>query len=184
MIDRYDPFGRTLSLRQMMDRLMEDAFVMPRGGETPAMDTPAMDVYEEGDNVVIETPLPGMKPDDIDINIEHGTLTIRGESKSAEERKDRNYLIREQRMGRFQRSLRLPDTVDTNACQASYDNGVLRLTLPKSEQAKPRRIPVTGGSQSERQPMVGSGGQSTVQNGGSDVAQAGRSDASSAAGRS
>jgi HSP20 family protein len=183
MIDRYDPFGRTLSLRQMMDRLMEDAFVMPRGGDAPTMGTPAMDVYEEGDNVVVETPLPGMKPDDIDINIEHGTLTIRGESKSEEERKDRNYLIREQRMGSFQRSLRLPDTVDANACQASYDNGVLRLTLPKSEQAKPRRIPVSAGSQGGQRPMVSSG-ESTVQNGGSDGAQAGRSGATSTARRS
>ena len=150
MIERYDPFGRVLSLRQMVDRLMEEALVMPRGsaGQTIGAGGPAMDVYEEGDNLIVETQLPGIKPEDIDINIEHGTLTIRGQTKTEQERKERNYLVREHHSGSFSRSLRLPEPIDPEACQATYENGVLRLPLPKSEAAKPRRIAITSGGES------------------------------------
>jgi HSP20 family protein len=164
MIERYDPFGRMMSLRQMMDRLMEDAFIVPRGeGQAAPAGSLAMNVYEEGDNFVVEAQIPGMKPEDIDINIEHGTLTVRGESKSEQERRERNYVIREHRAGSFSRSIRLPDMVDPDACEATYDNGILRLTLPKSEQAKPRRIPIQAGRQgSERAiPAGGSEGART-----------------------
>jgi HSP20 family protein len=147
MIERYGPSGPRMNLRQLMDRLMEDAFVMPREGQMTTAESTAVDVYEEGDTVIVEAQLPGMKPEDIDISVEGGTLTIRGETKAEEERKGRNYLIREHRRGSFARSLRLPDVVDADAAQASYEDGVLRLTFPKSEQAKPRRISVTPGSQ-------------------------------------
>ena len=147
MIERYDPFGRTMSLRQMMDRLMEDAFIMPREGQTTPVGSAALNVYEEGDNLVVEAQLPGMKPEDVDISVESGTLTIRAEAKAQEERKERNYVIREHRRGSFVRSLRLPDTVDPDAAQATFENGVLRLTLPRSEQAKPRRIEISSGGQ-------------------------------------
>ena len=160
MIERYDPFGRVLSLRQMMDRLMEEALVMPRGsaGQTIGAGGPAMDVYEEGDNLIVETQLPGIKPEDIDINIEHGTLTIRGQTKTEQERKERNYLVREHRSGSFSRSLRLPETIDPDGCQATYENGVLRLTLPKSEVAKPRRIAITSGGEAGGRESLSSGG--------------------------
>ena len=144
MIDRFDPFGRALSLRQVMDRMLEDAFIMPRAGGTQAVaeSTMSMDMYEQGDNYVVEAQLPGIKPEDIQVNIEQGTLTIRAETKTEQERRERNYLIREHRAGRFSRSVRLPESVDADACQARYENGVLRLTIPKAEQAKPRRIQV------------------------------------------
>jgi HSP20 family protein len=147
MIERYDPFRQALGLRQIMDRLLEDAFVSPRalmermGGEA----APALDVYEEGDNYVVEARLPGMKPEDVDISVEQGVLTISGESKAEEERKERNYLVREQRTGRFSRSIRLPMAVNSDACEATYEGGVLRLTLPKSEQARARRISIKAG---------------------------------------
>ena len=158
MIERHDPFGRMMSLRQMMDRLMEDAFIVPRGeGQAAPAGSLAMNMYEEGDNFVVEAQIPGMKPEDIDINIEHGTLTIRGQSKSEQERRERNYVIREHRAGSFSRSIRLPDMVDPDACQATYDNGILRLTLPKSEQAKPRRIPIQAGRQGGEQAIPAGG---------------------------
>jgi HSP20 family protein len=147
MIERHGPSGPRMNLRQLMDRLMEDAFVVPREGQMMTTETTAVNVYEEGDNVVVEAQLPGMKPEEIDISVEGGTLTIRGETKAEEERKERNYLIREHRRGSFARSLRLPDVVDADAARASYEDGVLRLTFPKSERAKPRRISVTPGSQ-------------------------------------
>jgi HSP20 family protein len=145
MIDRYDPFGRAMGLRQMMDRLLEDAFVMPRqGGDGGG---PALDVYEEDDALVVEAHVSGFKPDDLDINVEQGVLTISGQTKAEQERKERNYLVREQRTGRFSRSLRLPATYDADACTARFEDGVLRLTFPKSEAAKPRRIQIGGGGQ-------------------------------------
>ena len=143
MIDRHDPFGRAMGLRQIMDRLLEDAVVMPRqGGDGGG---PAMDVYEEDDALVVEAHVSGFKSDELDINVEQGVLTISGQAKAEQERKERNYLVREQRAGRFSRSLRLPPTYDADACTARFEDGVLRLVFPKSEAAKPRRIQIDGG---------------------------------------
>jgi HSP20 family protein len=159
MIDRYDTFGRTMSLRQMMDRLLEDAFIMPRSGQAGdgSPMSAALNVYEEGDNLVVEAQMPGMRPEDVNVTFERGTLTIRSETKSEEERKDRNYLIREHRRGSFSRSITLPQSVDPDNAKATFENGMLRLTFPKSQQARPRRIQVsTGGQQA-----MPSGGQTS-----------------------
>jgi HSP20 family protein len=145
------PFSQPLSLRQMMDRLVEHAFVAPPGptGQEGVGGGPALNAYDEGDHVVVEAQLPGMKPADIDVSIEQGVLTIQGETKAKEEREAGAYLLREHRIGRFSRSLRLPETVDPDAVHATYEDGVLRLTLPKAEQTKPHRIRVeAGGRQS------------------------------------
>ena len=158
MIERYDPFGRAMSLRQMMDSLLSDAFVMPRDAQGSPAGSAPLNMYEEGDTLVVEAGLPGMKPEDVDVNVERGMLTIRSESKSENERKERNYLVREQRTGSFTRSVRLPEAYDADACQATFEDGVLRLTFPKSEQAKPRRIQISGGGQQPGQPRTSSGG--------------------------
>ena len=147
MIDRYDPFGRATSLRRMMDRLLEDAFVMPREEGPGSWGDPALDVYEEGDNLVVEAHLPGVKPDDLDVNVERGVLTISGSTAAEQERTERNYLLREKRSGRFTRALQLPSGYEAENCQASFEHGVLRLVFPKAEQARPRRIQIGGGGQ-------------------------------------
>ena len=152
MLDRHDAMGRTMGLRQVMDRLLEDAFVMPRGGDGQSWGGPALNVYEEGDQLTVEAQLPGIKPDALDINVEQGVLTISGQSTSEEERKERNYFVREHRTGRFSRSLRLPATYNSDGCTASFEHGVLKLVFPKSEAAKPRRIQINGS-----QPAVASG---------------------------
>ena len=157
MIDRSEPYGRAMGLRQMMDRLLEDAFVMPRAGEGQSWNGPALNVYEEGDQLTVEAQLPGIKPDDLDINVEQGVLTISGQTATQEERKERNYFVREHRTGRFSRSLRLPATYNSDGCSASFEDGMLRLTFPKSESAKPRRIQVSSGSRSNGTPAVTSG---------------------------
>ena len=144
MLDRHDPLGRTLGLRQVMDRLLEDAVVMPRGGDGQGWGGPALNVYEDGDTLVMEAQLPDLKPEDLEINVEQGVLTISGQTTAEAER---NYLIREHRTGRFSRSLRLPATYNPDACQANFQHGVLRLSFPKSESAKPRRIQIGAGSQ-------------------------------------
>jgi HSP20 family protein len=147
MIDRYPSSGPTMGLRQVMDRLLEDAFVMPLGGDDQGWGGPALNVYEEGDQLTIEAPLPGLRPEDLDINVEQGVLTISGQSAREEERKERNYFVREHRTGRFSRSLRLPATYDPDACTASFEHGVLKLAFPKSEAAKPHRIEIGGAGQ-------------------------------------
>src|SRR3954471_16516428 len=152
MLDRNESLGRAMGLRQVMDRLLEDAYVMPRGGEGQTWGGPALNVYEEGDQLTVEAQLPGIKPDDLDINLEQGVLTISGQTTAEEERKERNYFVREHRTGRFSRSLRLPATYNTENCSASFEHGVLRLVFPKSEAAKPRRIQINGS-----QPAVASG---------------------------
>jgi HSP20 family protein len=147
MIDRYQSLGQTMGLRQVMDRLLEDAFVMPRAGDGQGWGGLALNVYEEGDQLTVKAQLPGLNPDDLDINVEQGVLTISGQTVHEEERKERNYLVREHRSGRFSRSLRLPGTYDADACTASFQHGVLKLVFPKSESAKPRRIPIGGTGQ-------------------------------------
>lgn len=148
MIEQYEATGPVMSLRQMMNRLMEDAFIMPHTsqGEPTALNLP-LNVYEEGENLIVEAQLPGVKPDDIEVTIERGMLTIRAEIQGEEERRDRNYFLRERRWGVFMRRLRLPETVNPDDVETHYENGVLRLVFPKSEQAKPRRITVTGNGQ-------------------------------------
>ena len=145
MIDRYGAWGQATSLRQMMDRLFQDAVVLPGAGSAQQWAGPALDVFEEDDNLIVETHLPGLKPEDIDVQVEQGVLTIAGTTQSEEEKKERNYLVREQGTGRFVRSLQLPAHYLGDPSQATYHDGVLRLIFPKSDAAKPRRIPVATG---------------------------------------
>jgi HSP20 family protein len=155
MIDRYDPFGRAMGLRQIVDRLLEDAVVMPSQGV--AGGRPTVDVYEEGDNLVVETQLPGMTPDDVNVSVENGVLTVSGQAEAEEERKERNYLLREKRSGRITRSLQLPPTYSPDPSEAVFEHGVLRMVFPKTEAARPRRIQIAGG----RKQTMASGQQET-----------------------
>ena len=161
MLDRSDPFGRAMGLRQVMDRLLEDAFVLPRGGESQGWGGPSVNVYEEGDNLIVEAHVPGFTPEQLDVNVERGMLTISGQSEAEEERKERNYLLREKRSGRFTRSLQLPTSYTTEPTQATFEHGVLRLIFPKADEAKPRRIPISGAS-GNGQPVL-TNGQSKAQ---------------------
>jgi HSP20 family protein len=103
----------------------------------------ALDLYETDDNLVVETSLPGINPDDVDISIVGNTLTIKGETKHEAEKGEKGrYHYRERRYGAFQRSIILPTGVNTDAAEAVFKDGVLKLTLPKVEEAKPKRIEV------------------------------------------
>jgi HSP20 family protein len=103
----------------------------------------ALDLYETDDNLVVETSLPGINPDDVDISIVGNTLTIKGETKHEAEKEEKGrYHYRERRYGAFRRSIILPTGVNTDAAEAVFEKGVLKLTLPKVEEAKPKRIQV------------------------------------------
>jgi HSP20 family protein len=108
-----------------------------------------IDVYETDDNFVVKAELPGLKPEDVDISITGNTLTLKGEFEEEQERERGNVHVQERRFGRFYRSIGLPTNVNTDAAEANFDDGVLKVTLPKTEQAKPKRISVHGKGKSK-----------------------------------
>lgn len=135
-----------LSLRDAMGRLFEDSFVRPavRGAE-PGDGHPQsvpVNVYHAGDNVVLFAPMPGLKPDDVEISVNEGVLTLHGNKRGNEQRHD--FLLHEWTVGPYHRSVQLPDDVDLESARASLDNGVLVVTFNKSERSRPRRIHVHG----------------------------------------
>ncbi len=148
---RPSPFGELLSLRQAMDRLFEDSFVRPGNwgnGDNDAFSLP-LDVATSKDEVVIESALPGIQPDDVAITVENGTLTIRGESKSERTSGEGDYVVREIRRGTFSRSVALPTGLEPDKAVATFENGMLTLRIPRSERVKPRQIrisPTTDGT--------------------------------------
>ncbi len=103
---------------------------------------PAIDVEETADALQITVEVPGLEKDAVDVSLEDGQLTISGEKKETSERDEANYHVRERRYGRFQRTLTLPSSVDTTKADARYENGLLVITLPKSDEVKPRRLEV------------------------------------------
>jgi len=131
---RWDPFGDMRGLRERMDRAFDDFFRSPRliPWESAEFVFP-LDVYETEDSLVVKAPLPGVRPEDVDISTAGDILTIRGETRSEEEVKRENYHRRELRYGSFCRSVPLPTQVE---------HGILTVTLPKAEEAKPKTIKV------------------------------------------
>jgi len=141
---RWEPFRDLISLREAMDRLFEESFVRPGGARLMpvGMETLTVDVYETDDAVVVQSAVPGVEPEDLDISITSDTLTIKGETKAEEEVKEENYIRRERRYGSFCRSLTIPLPVVADKAEAEFENGVLTLTLPKAEEVKPKAIKV------------------------------------------
>ncbi len=160
-LSRQNPFGEMLTLRQAIDRLFEDSFVTPQswrsGGSQGGQ--PAIDVHETADDVVVTAALPGVKPEDVEITMTGQNLVIRGEFKADEKVERDQYLYQERRYGSFSRQLQLPIRVQGEKAEASFENGVLTLRIPKSEETKPRQIQIKpGAGRTER--AVGEGAQS------------------------
>jgi len=149
-IELWDPFREAVSLRDAMNTLLQESFVRPGGmsaqGGYAAL---PLDVCETENEFVVKAALPGVKPDDVQITVHGDTLTIRGESKAEEDRKGEHWHLRERRFGAFQRSVSLATPVNADGAQAHYEHGVLTLTLPKSESAKPRQIRINGKTQGQ-----------------------------------
>ncbi|MGA7498519.1 MAG: Hsp20/alpha crystallin family protein [Isosphaeraceae bacterium] len=149
-IERWDPFHEAISLRDAVNSLFQDSFVRPGGMPVQSgLSALPLDVSETENEFVVKASLPGIKPDDVQITVHGDTLTIRGESKVEEDRKGEHWHFRERRSGVFQRSLSLSAPVDSDKAQAEFEHGVLTLTLPKSESAKPRQIKVGGAAQGQ-----------------------------------
>ncbi len=137
------PINELSNLRRELDRLWEDFFgardvVAPQEG----IWGPAVDISETKDSLIVKAELPGMDPKDIDISLSGDTLIIKGEKKQEKEEKGENFHRIERRYGSFARSIRLPIEVDSNKIEATYKQGVLKIVLPKKEEAKPKQIEV------------------------------------------
>jgi HSP20 family protein len=141
---RPSPFGELMTLRQAMDRLFDDDY-RPFRWLAGGVDGPALplDVTTTDDAVTIEAALPGVKPEDVDVTVENGTVRISG--KTAEERKaeEGSYVLQEIRRGSFSRTVTLPNGLEPDKATATFEHGILRLSIPKAEQVKPRQIKVS-----------------------------------------
>ncbi len=138
VLQRLDPFNE---LRQVRSRLWRGIDIARVNGEngTSKWAVP-LDVIQDGDNIVVRASMPGVKTDDISVTIENEVLTIDGKTESEGEGKDGSYLMRERRSGTFHRALRLPDTIDVDNADTSYENGVVSITFPKVESKKAKRL--------------------------------------------
>ncbi len=154
-LTRWEPAREMMTLREAMDHLFDDAFTRPffsirDGGSTGS--APAIDMYQTEDEVVVKAALPGIKADEVQINVTNDTtapvVTIKGEMKHEEEKtsspqgKDKAWHIREHRWGAFERSVMLPTGVISDRAKADFENGILTVTLPKSEEVKPKTITI------------------------------------------
>lgn len=146
-IQLWDPIRGAISLRDAMNDLIQESFVRP--GTLPPRDgaaVAALDLSETEDEFVIRASVPGVRPEDVEITVQGDTLTIRGESRSNDEKKGERWHLRERHFGAFQRSVTLGTPFDADKAQARYENGVLTLTLPKATGSKPHRIRIGGSS--------------------------------------
>jgi HSP20 family protein len=132
-----------MSMRRAMDRLMDSTFGDDWDSGTTEWSLP-LDVIENEDDFVVKATVPGVKPEDLEVTYNNGALTIKGEVKAEEEKKEGKYHLRERRYGTFVRTVALPPDVKPDNINAEYHDGVLTLTLPKAEEVKPKRISIKG----------------------------------------
>ncbi len=143
---RFDPFRDLRALHRRVDRVFNET-VARRADEStdePLQPrwVPVVDVHESGKEITLRTELPGLTDEDIELTVDQGRLTVQGEKKFEKEESDGEYRRVESRYGTFYRSFPLPDSIDQDNIAAHFDNGVLNVTLPKTESAKPKKIDV------------------------------------------
>jgi HSP20 family protein len=145
-IVRYDPFRDLRSLQEEVNRLFSTNLTRSFGDESIGRGawSPSVDIYENKEQIVLEAELPGMKQEDFDLSVENNVITLRGERRFEKTDDSDNYHRVERSYGSFTRSFTLPQSVSAEGAKAEYNNGVLRVTLPKREEAKSRRIEVIG----------------------------------------
>ena len=143
-IIRWQPFTELMSLRQTMDRLFDDSFVTPSrmlrvfngDGTVP------VDMYHTEKELVVKATLPGVKPEEVGITITGDTLTLKGETRADKEIKREDYFYQEHRYGAFNRSVTLPSGLNVDKADATFDDGILTLAIPKADEVKPKQIKV------------------------------------------
>lgn len=142
-IIRWNPLREMVDMQRQLDRVFDEMNTnFNQGDWTETGNWLAFDIHENEDNYIVETDLPGINPDDINITLHENTLTVSAELNREDLQEGDRQIINERRYGRFQRSVRLPETVDADKVEANFENGVLMLTIAKSEVTKPRQISV------------------------------------------
>lgn len=160
IVRRPSPFGELVSLRQAMDRLFEDSFVRPtwtaRGWSYGEGASLPLDVTRDANALHVEAALPGIKPEDVQITVENGTLTIAAESRTEREEKndEGEVLVQEIRRGSVSRSITLPTGLEPDKANATFENGVLRLDIPVAETVKPRQIRISPTTNGQHQTLA------------------------------
>jgi HSP20 family protein len=145
-LNRFEPFRGVATLQEQINRLFNDG--IERAGEDSSLTTwaPAVDIYETVRELVVKADLPEVDPKDLEIRVENNILTLRGERKFESKVSEDKYLRVERTYGSFSRSFSLANTVNPEAIKADYNNGVLTLTIPKREEAKPKQIKINVGA--------------------------------------
>jgi len=149
-IVRWEPFRDLVAVQDRLNRIFDDTFRgNPRGSDEDwalgGQWAPSVDIFEHEGNLVLRAELPGIEPKDVDVRVENNVLTLRGERKFESEVKREKYHRVERAYGTFSRSFTLPNVVDTEKIKAEYKDGVLQVTLPQREEAKPKQIQVSVG---------------------------------------
>jgi HSP20 family protein len=151
-IIRWDPFRDLMTLREKMNRLFEETFIT-RGEEKELVSgswTPSVDIYETENTLVLSAEVPGIEENDIEIKIENNTLTLHGERQFEKETKEENFHRIERAYGSFHRSFTLPNYIDQDKIKAEHENGVLKITMPKKKEMKPRKVKVLKASKPKK----------------------------------
>lgn len=145
-IVRWDPFRDVMTLQERMNRLFDQTLSRTRTdddeGLTASMWSPAVDIFETSDSIVMKAELPGVNRDNIDIQVQDNTLMLKGERKFEREVKEENYLRIERSYGAFQRAFNLPAVVRQDKIKAVFKDGVLEVTMPKADEAKPTQVKI------------------------------------------
>ena len=154
MLTRWNPFSEALSMRDAIDRLFSETFSRPGAlwSHTAPMTYFPFDVYESGEEVFVRAAIPGADPNQIELVVNQGVLTIKGYRGlyNGDQEKQHTWHVRGLPEGNFQFAVSLPTAVNADAAQASYDAGILTVTLPKAETARSKRIAVTGAPAQEQ----------------------------------
>jgi HSP20 family protein len=145
-IVRWDPFRDLMTIQERMNRLFDQTLSKTRTedeeGLTASTWSPAVDIYETADSIVLKAELPGLSRENIDIQVRDNTLTLKGERKFEREVKDENYLRIERSYGAFQRGFSLPAVIQQDKIKATFKEGVLEVSMPKAEEAKPTQVKI------------------------------------------
>jgi HSP20 family protein len=159
VLTRWEPFREFATLQDRINRVFRESYSAADRDEslTTSSFAPAVDVYEDEHKVTLKIEVPGIDEKDIDVRVENNTLTVHGERKIEKEEKEENYRRVERQYGSFVRTFTLPQTVDTDNVSATYDKGVLKISLPKKAEAKPKQIKVNVGSEKGEKTLEGKG---------------------------
>lgn len=160
LVRRTSPLGELVSLRQAMDRLFEDSFVRPRSLAFGGFDGYGfpVDVTNGSDSITIEASLPGFEPDNVDITVENGVLSITAETTTDRREGEGESLVQEIRRGRVSRTIALPTGIEPDKATATFENGLLKLRIPKAEAVKPRQIRINASTHASTNGTNGSTG--------------------------